>query len=390
MKKKEQLATEVKLNSGESLKNIGKVVICHYPPELPGNLHEILADVAATKAHLAHGDALGACPKPPIPTPKPTCLPRPTCLDAVPKCLLSEPIGGWCPAPTPTAVPTPTPTPIPTPTTTVSPNPTPTLTITPAPTPTPTSTPIPTSTPTPTPTLSPTPIPTPTVFLPDIEPFSLHAANAYSGVSNYVSAGWTNVGTAVLSQNFSFKFYVNGNFICEKTQIVYSPMPVMGGGSNSSGQSCSYVFTVPGDYTVTAILDANNEVAELQETNNTITATVSIVESSRTLADLVLGYMYPSHHYSGQQNAIYAHIYNAGVATIPGGFVIRTFVNGELAGERTVTGDVLPGSGAGYGTLPYVFPSSGVYEIKIVTDATNLVPEESEGNNTNIQSTAMK
>ena len=47
----------------------------------------------------------------PTPTPIPTCQPRPICLDTVPPCLITEPIGGWCPTSTPTPVPTPVPPP---------------------------------------------------------------------------------------------------------------------------------------------------------------------------------------------------------------------------------------------------------------------------------------
>jgi len=42
------------------------------------------------------------------PMPLPTCMPRPICLDTAPKCLISEPAGGWCtpPPPPPTVIPT--------------------------------------------------------------------------------------------------------------------------------------------------------------------------------------------------------------------------------------------------------------------------------------------
>lgn len=30
--------------------------------------------------------------------PNPSCLPRPSCLDSTPRCLLPEPVGGWCPS----------------------------------------------------------------------------------------------------------------------------------------------------------------------------------------------------------------------------------------------------------------------------------------------------
>lgn len=49
----------------------------------------------------------------PTPTPTttiaPTCQPRPACLDATPRCLMPEPVAGWCPTPTP-SITTPPPT----------------------------------------------------------------------------------------------------------------------------------------------------------------------------------------------------------------------------------------------------------------------------------------
>ncbi|MBI2019664.1 hypothetical protein HYS95_03305 [Candidatus Daviesbacteria bacterium] len=47
----------------------------------------------------------------PVPTvtPKPTCQPRPACIDTNPRCLLPEPIEGWCSTPAPSASPTPKP-----------------------------------------------------------------------------------------------------------------------------------------------------------------------------------------------------------------------------------------------------------------------------------------
>jgi len=42
--------------------------------------------------------------------PTPSCMPRPTCLDSVPRCLIPEPTGGWCPNPSVTVLPTPAPT----------------------------------------------------------------------------------------------------------------------------------------------------------------------------------------------------------------------------------------------------------------------------------------
>jgi hypothetical protein len=39
----------------------GKVAVCHIPPGNPANMHTIVIGAAAVRAHLAHGDKLGAC-----------------------------------------------------------------------------------------------------------------------------------------------------------------------------------------------------------------------------------------------------------------------------------------------------------------------------------------
>ena len=41
------------------------VTLCHLPPGNPANLHTIEVGEAAVPAHLAHGDALGACDEEP-------------------------------------------------------------------------------------------------------------------------------------------------------------------------------------------------------------------------------------------------------------------------------------------------------------------------------------
>ncbi len=43
----------------ESIKN----TLCHVPPGNPANEHTISVGASAVRAHLAHGDILGACPE---------------------------------------------------------------------------------------------------------------------------------------------------------------------------------------------------------------------------------------------------------------------------------------------------------------------------------------
>ncbi|MBI2449793.1 hypothetical protein HYV49_05875 [Candidatus Pacearchaeota archaeon] len=39
----------------------GKVILCHIPPGDPASAHTIEVGAPAMRAHLAHGDTLGAC-----------------------------------------------------------------------------------------------------------------------------------------------------------------------------------------------------------------------------------------------------------------------------------------------------------------------------------------
>ncbi|MDB5102486.1 MAG: putative lipoprotein [Fibrobacteres bacterium] len=49
---------------------VGKVTICHLPPGNPANAHTLSVGAPAVRAHLAHGDYLGACAdKPPVDDP---------------------------------------------------------------------------------------------------------------------------------------------------------------------------------------------------------------------------------------------------------------------------------------------------------------------------------
>lgn len=82
-------------------------VVCHHPLDNHKVFQTIRVASSALDAHFEHGDTKGACPTtlptppiptPPIPTPFPTCSPRPACLDATPRCLLPEPLDGWCPS----------------------------------------------------------------------------------------------------------------------------------------------------------------------------------------------------------------------------------------------------------------------------------------------------
>lgn len=48
-------------DSEEGVLGFTKVTVCHIPPGNPANAHTIVVGVPAVKAHLKHGDTLGAC-----------------------------------------------------------------------------------------------------------------------------------------------------------------------------------------------------------------------------------------------------------------------------------------------------------------------------------------
>src|SRR3989338_8144230 len=83
IKEAESISTDKKLEAKIELKDIGQVVICHYPPGNITALETITINAPALKAHLDHGDTIGSCfaptPSPtPIPTTTPTTTPVPT------------------------------------------------------------------------------------------------------------------------------------------------------------------------------------------------------------------------------------------------------------------------------------------------------------------------
>ncbi|MFH1162005.1 MAG: peptidoglycan-binding protein [Candidatus Jorgensenbacteria bacterium] len=64
-----------------------KVVVCHLPPENPGNKQSLEISESALEAHLAHGDALGACKTQPI-----TISPAPESVSTKPAAVPATPV----------------------------------------------------------------------------------------------------------------------------------------------------------------------------------------------------------------------------------------------------------------------------------------------------------
>lgn len=56
------LTTQEKIKEKAQIKDIGKIVICHYPPGNISNYKTLTISKSALQAHLDHGDVVGACP----------------------------------------------------------------------------------------------------------------------------------------------------------------------------------------------------------------------------------------------------------------------------------------------------------------------------------------
>ena len=101
-----------------SLKDVGKVIVCHHPPGNPSGVNTLTVDASALKAHLAEGDTVGECTgisTTPVPTPTPSATLTPTPSPNVSP--TSTPIPSTSPTPTPATSVNPTPTQTPTPAT---------------------------------------------------------------------------------------------------------------------------------------------------------------------------------------------------------------------------------------------------------------------------------
>ena len=109
IKEAEAVSTEKKLEAKTEFKDIGQVIICHYPPGNITALETITINASALKAHLDHGDTVGSCFAPtPSPTPIPTTTPTTTPIVTISPSPAAS--ASFSPTPVPTSIPQITPT----------------------------------------------------------------------------------------------------------------------------------------------------------------------------------------------------------------------------------------------------------------------------------------
>lgn len=207
---------------------------------------------------------------------------------------------------------------------------------------------------------------TPQPSLPDLS-IQGFAQTGYTSFSfDAVNQKCTTAGSHVV------KIFDGGTLI--KTEVISS---LAGGTARTI--SYSNLSLTPGVHTITVIIDADEEVAETDETNNEFTFTITVLAPDLSIADVRAS---PTLMNSGTTTRFTAAIKNTGKAT--DGFYVRFAVNGMQVGTRkalagiaengstTVTSDV-------YAVAGNINTCGDVLEVFV--DSDNHVAEADEGNN---------
>jgi subtilase family serine protease len=187
-----------------------------------------------------------------------------------------------------------------------------------------------------------------------------------------------NAGTAN-SSGFAVKWYVNGKEICTGTHI-----GVPAGKSlidPSDGGTLFYNFSTPGTYTVTILVDSNNEVAESNEKNNSLTISISVLSPEVDLIPTAITASATTNIKLGQKVTFDSGVKNAGSANAPG-FSVKWLVNNMkngYGGHEAVPANttVIDGNSR----FEYTFNSPGTYTITFQVDSDKVVSESNEKNN---------
>lgn len=235
-------------------------------------------------------------------------------------------------------------------------------------TPTPTGAPPPTNTPTPTrtrrPTNTPTPTSSPPIPLPDLMVMDVGLTE-----DNRIYCVFENVGEAEVPQGEVWiAVYVNRARI--SYSMIETPIPVGGVGEVVTG-----AVEVSGEVLVACLVDAEDDIAEIDEGNNVARRRLEITPPLEVRPDLVVTDISLM-----EGNEIRCSYQNVGEVEVPEGDVwLDIFVNGERVRHSTVWTPIPAGQGGWFQMAP--LDISGSVSVVCVIDAENGVVEANEGNN---------
>jgi subtilase family serine protease len=223
------------------------------------------------------------------------------------------------------------------------------------------------------------PPPTPDLI---VQSVTVSPASPVEGQSYTITAVVKNQGTGTASV-FGFDqevfYYVNGTKVAEKS---YDDLVAGGTVTLTTG---SMTAPAAGNVTVTAKADANSEVTELNENNNTSTG-VSVTIQPTLEPDLIVQSVTvsPASPVEGQSYTITAVVKNQGTGTASVfGFDQEVFyyVNGTKVAEKSYD-DLAAGETRTLTTGSLTAPPFGTITVTAKADANGEVTESTENNNT--------
>ncbi len=211
---------------------------------------------------------------------------------------------------------------------------------------------------------------------PDVKPTLIrwNAADLVSGRTVLFDSGVANGGPGDAGP-FNVRWLVDGLAVASGS---HGPVPA--GATVLDGNSQLAWTAVPGSHTVTIVVDADNHLAEVSESNNQTTITVSVAAAPR--ADLKpTAIRFPTGGLVEGSTVLFdSGVQNAGQGD-GGGFNVRWLVDGLAVASG---GHALVPAGAtvldGNSQLPWT-AAAGAHTIAFFVDSDNHVPETSETNN---------
>lgn len=148
---------------------------------------------------------------------------------------------------------------------------------------------------------------------------------------------------------------------------------------NTENVRLSWTPDRDGSFTVVAVVDPDDAVAEADETNNRMEATADVAE--RRQPDLLAQELLPSGDLrQGKPSEILVRVANKGTAPAHS-VALELKADGQVVAERTVRLDIAPGSARAI-PLTWIPKTAGPLSLEVAIDPKGRYPESSRENNT--------
>ncbi len=153
----------------------------------------------------------------------------------------------------------------------------------------------------------------------------------------------------------------------------------------SMAPNTGFIFTITlsgineGLHNVKIVGDYNNNIAESNENNNSVSGTYNWVGTPNLTADSIAASV-GSPYIAGQTVTFTFKVTNNGSGSIPGDCPVQLLVNGSVMGTWTVTNWTKQNTLTG--TIDITFHIPGTYTVQIKADPNNTVNESNENDNT--------